>query len=258
MDFVKTEEEIKIMKNAGRILGKALAELKKMIKPGLDCMELEEKFLEICEEKDVTPACKGYAPSSMPPFPTGLCVSINDQSVHCYPKKGIILKDGDVITVDTVIEKEGLNVDAAFSMVAGNNKDPLKQKLVDVAAKSLMESASQVKHGARIGRISHKMQKIVESSGLNVLKDYAGHGIGRDMHEYPEIPCYGSKNDGPRLTAGMTICIEALVCTGKERVLNDSVWETRMADGGFFAQSEHTILVTRNGYEILTLPDKDK
>jgi len=245
------------MRNIGRILGNTLLELKEMIRPGLDCIELEKKFLDICEKNEVLPACKGYTPGGMPPFPTGLCVSINNQSVHCYPKKGVILKDGDVITVDTVIGKENLNVDAAFSMVVGKQENQLKTKLIEIAKRALLESTSQVKHGVRIGQISHKMQKIVESAGLNVLKDYAGHGIGRDMHEYPEIPCYGRKTDGAKLSAGMTICIEALVCTGNDRVIYDSAWETRMADGGFFAQAEHTILVTKNGYEILTLPNKN-
>ena len=166
------------------------------------------------------------------------------------------MEDGDVVTVDTVINYKGLNVDAAFSTIVGKEDSKLKKKLVDTAEKVLYETISEVGPGVRIGRISNKMQKIVESQGLNVLKDYAGHGIGREMHEYPEVPCYGDINDGAKLLEGMTICIEALICTGSDSVVNVSEWETCMEDGGYFAQAEHTILVTKDGYEILTLKDK--
>lgn len=256
MGFVKNAEDITKMKQGGKILAEILSGLRKMLVPGRNCLDLEKEFIKLCAKNKVVPTCKGYSPHGMPPFPTGLCVSINNQSVHCFPKKEIILKDGDVVTVDTVIKYKGLNVDAAFSTVVGRETDPLKRKLVDTAKSALYETIAEVAPGVRIGRISNKMQKIVESQGLNVLKDYAGHGIGRDMHEYPEIPCYGSKNDGPKLVEGMTICIEALVCTGDDIVVNESEWETRMADDGYFAQAEHTILVTKDGYEILTLKEK--
>ena len=256
MDFVKNAEDINKMRHGGKILAETLSELKTMLVPGRDSLDLEKEFIKMCSKNKVAPTCKGYSPHGMPEFPTGLCLSINDQSVHCFPKKGVILKDGDVVTVDTVIKYKGLNVDAAFSTVVGKNTNSLKSLLVNTAEKALYETISEVGPGVRIGRISNKMQKIVESQGLNVLKDYAGHGIGSEMHEYPEIPCYGGVNDGPKLVEGMTICIEALVCTGDDIVVNESEWETRMADGGYFAQAEHTILVTKDGYEILTRKDK--
>ena len=256
MGFVKNAEDITKMRQGGKILAEILSELKKMLVPGRDSFELEKEFIKMCRKNKVDPTCKGYAPYGMPPFPTGLCLSINNQSVHCFPKKGVILKDGDVVTVDTVINYKGLNVDAAFSTIVGKKENALKNTLVNTAEKALYETISEVGPGVRIGRISNKMQKIVESQGLNVLKDYAGHGIGPEMHEYPEIPCYGSVNDGPKLMEGMTICIEALVCTGDDTVVNKSEWETCMADGGYFAQAEHTILVTKDGYEILTLKNK--
>ncbi|HAI62626.1 MAG: Methionine aminopeptidase [candidate division WWE3 bacterium GW2011_GWF2_41_45] len=256
MGFVKNTEDINKMRKGGKILAEILSDLKKMLVPGKNCLDLEKEFVKMCRKNDVSPTCKGYAPYGMPPFPTGLCLSINNQSVHCFPRKGVVLEDGDVVTVDTVINYKGLNVDAAFSTIVGKEDSKLKKKLVDTAEKVLYETISEVGPGVRIGRISNKMQKIVESQGLNVLKDYAGHGIGREMHEYPEVPCYGDINDGAKLLEGMTICIEALICTGSDSVVNVSEWETCMEDGGYFAQAEHTILVTKDGYEILTLKDK--
>lgn len=251
MGLIKTEQQITSMREGGKILGEMLKNLKEMLTPGRDCIDLENSFMEMCREYKVTPSCKNYAPRGMPPFPTGLCLSINSQCVHCFPTKGVILKDNDVVTIDTVIKHKGMNVDAAVCAVIGKS-EPVKKNLVETADKALDSCIKEIKHGVKIGKISHKMEKIVKSSGLNVLKDFAGHGIGEEMHEYPEIPCYGNKNDGPRLLEGMTICVESLICTGDDLVLSDSAWETHLADGGYFAQSEHTILVTKNGFEILT------
>lgn len=254
MGLIKSSEEIQIMREGGKILGNLLKELEEKVKPGTDSYELEEFFIKRCKDFNVIPTCKGYSDYGLPEFPTGLCLSINSESVHCIPKKGVIIKDGDVVTVDTVIMHKGLNVDASFSKAVGQAND-IKQRLVKASQTALLASANEVRDGVRIGRISHKMQNVVESNGFNVLKDFAGHGIGKEMHEDPEIPCYGGKNDGPRLKEGMTICIEALTCSGDDTVISTGEWETKMDDGGYFAQFEHTILVTKNGYEILTLPD---
>lgn len=248
---IKSPEEIEVMRKAGKMLADILSEIDSMIKPGLDVWDLEEKFINLCEKNKVIPTCKNYAPADFPPFPTGLCVSVNSQSVHCFPRKNVILKDGDIINVDTVITYEGLNVDSAFCKGVGNI-DKKTAKFLETAKKALNESISKVKDGAKIGLISETLQKTMEKVGFNVLKDYAGHGIGYHMHEDPEIPCYGSKNDGPRLKEGMTICIEALTCSGRDEVKNLNSWETKMRDDGLFCIYEHTILVTKNGFEILT------
>lgn len=248
---IKTQEEIKIMRKAGKLLSEILSELKSMIKPGLNVWNLEERFISFCEEKNVLPACKNYVPASYPPFPTGLCVSINSQSVHCFPRKNTILKAGDIVNVDTVITLSGLNVDSAFCVCAGKPADEAG-RLIKVAKETLYKAINKVKEGIKVGELSQVMQKTVEQAGFNVLKDYAGHGIGYHMHEEPEIPCFGSKHEGPKLKEGMTICIEALTCSGKDRVENLNSWETKMADNGLFCIFEHTVLVTKNGYEILT------
>jgi methionyl aminopeptidase len=255
--FVKNNDELKIMREGGKIMAAIMADLKSMIEPGLDVWQLEEAFIKLCESYKVIPECKGYSSYGLSPFPTGLCVSINSQSVHCFPKKGTILQKGDIITVDTVIKHKTLNLDSAFASVVGGNfvegnTGEKRLKLAKTAETALYESIALVKAGERIGVISNKMQTTAQANGFDVLRDYGGHGIGYLMHEWPQILCYGSKNDGPKLTEGLTICIEALLCSGKPKVRSTSEWETKMADNSDFAQFEHTVLVTKNGYEILT------
>lgn len=248
---IKTKEEIEIMRKAGRILAEVLIELKEMCKPGLDCFELEKRFLELCDENKVNPSCKGYAPMGFKPFPTGLCLSLNEQSVHNIPKQGVKLQEGDLVTLDTVIELHGLHVDHAISF----GIDPVSknvQQLIDVTKEALDRSVSKVKPGKKVGVISNTMQKVVENAGFSVLEDYAGHGIGKEMHEPPEIPCYGNKYFGPKLKAGMTLAIEPLVCEKSNILEHEDVWYTKTTDGGYFCQFEHTVLVTDKGYEILT------
>jgi methionyl aminopeptidase len=251
--YIKTKDEIQIMREAGKILGEILIKLEKTIKPGLDVWKLEKKFLNLCDEYSVIPSCKNYAPYGLPPFPTGLCASINNQSVHCFPKKGVILKEGDIITIDTDIRHKGFHVDSAFSKGVGEISDTRK-KLLKTTKRARDETIKKIKAGIRTGVLSNSIQKIVQREGFDVIRDYAGHGIGKGMHEYPEIPCFGSKNTGSKLKAGMTICIEPLVCSKGPTIKHTSPWETQMADGGDFCQFEHTVLVKDHGYEILTQP----
>lgn len=248
---IKTREEIKIMRKAGKILSEILSDLKSMIKPDLRVWDLEERFIFLCKKYKVLPACKNFAPDRFPPFPTGLCVSINSQSVHCFPRRNSIIKEGDIINVDTVIALEGLNVDSAFCSPVGKVSAKTK-KFLETSEKALNESILNIKDGVKIGVISNTLQKTTVRGGFNVLKEYAGHGIGYHMHEEPEIPCYGKKNEGPRIKEGMTICIEALTCSGDDKITNMNAWETKMSDNGLFCIFEHTVLVTKDGYEVLT------
>ena len=252
-NLTKTPQEIETMRKGGKILADILKQLKRMIKPGLDTWELEKKFLSLCTTHNVEPSCKGYAPYSfnVPPFPTGLCVSINDQSVHCYPKKGDILKDGDIVTIDTVIGYSGFHLDSAFCKGVGVISKE-RQKFVETAEKALYKAIEETANNVRTGKISHTIQSTAEKAGFNVIRDYAGHGIGKSMHENPEIPCYGNESSGQKLRTGMTICVESLFCAGDYKIQYIGSWETRMKDGKDFAQFEHTVLVKHDGYEILT------
>jgi methionyl aminopeptidase len=250
-NYIKTREELDSMRKAGKLLSTVLKSLKNMLKPGLDVWELEKAFTSFCGNNKLTPSCKGYNPFGTMPFPTGLCVSINSQSVHCFPKKGVKLKDGDIITIDTVVKYKNMHVDSAFAATVGESG--LKaQKLVQTAERALYNAINEVKDNTRIGKLSGKLQKTAEKAGFNVIREYAGHGIGSEMHEWPQILCYGNKNDGPNLKTGMTVCVESLCCSGNYKVENLSLWETKMKDNGLFAQFEHTVLVLDNGYEILT------
>jgi methionyl aminopeptidase len=252
MSLIKSPQQIQLMREGGKILTEALNSIHAMIKPGVDVWDLETYFINFCKTKNVEPACKGYtAEGNLPPFPTGLCVYVNEQSVHCFPKKGVILRDNDVVTIDTVIKYKNMYVDAAFAKGVGQTtKDT--DTLLRATKEALLVTEKLVKPDVRIGELSHTMQRFVEANRYNVLRDYAGHGIGTEMHEDPEVPCYGQPDEGMKLKPGMTICIEALVSEGKPNVHHISEWESVMRDGKRFLQFEHTILVTDNGYEVLT------
>jgi methionyl aminopeptidase len=252
MSLIKSPEQIQAMREGGKLLATVLLEIHSMIKPGVDVWDLETHFIEFCKNNNAIPACKNFtADGYLPPFPAGLCVSINNQSVHCFPIKGVTLKDGDIVTIDTVIKYKGMHVDASFAKGVGkiSEKD---EKLINASRVAQKNAEALVAPNVKVGVLAHTMQRYVQSQGFDVLRDYAGHGIGKAMHEAPEIPCYGDPSEGMALRPGMTICIEALVCEGKPDVNNVSEWETEMADGKKFLQFEHTILVTNDGYEVLT------
>lgn len=250
-NVIKTPQQIQIMREAGKILATILNEIKKQIKPNVETLALEDLFIKLTKEYGVIPACKGYGPYGLPPFPTGICLSINNESVHCFPKKGKIIKEGDLVNVDTTISLKGMHVDSAFAVGVGN-VSPQRKALMETSERALYSAIDKVKNGVKIGVISDVIYKTAKSKGFDVLRDYAGHGIGTTLHEYPDVPCYGSANGGAVLQTGMTICIEPLMCAGKPHVKNLSLWETQMADGKDFAQFEHTILVTEDGCELLT------
>jgi methionyl aminopeptidase len=248
---IKTEDEIYAMRKGGAVLGIMLRELKKMVQPGLDVWSLEERFLDMCQEENTIPACKNYTMAGFPPFPTGLCISLNDQAVHCFPVKGNLLQEGDLLTIDTVIQYQGMYLDSAVSFGVGKLSEN-KQKLLNSTQEALDKAIEAVKPGVRIGKLSYTIQRTVEKEGFSVLRQYAGHGIGLQMHEPPEIPCYGQPNDGPLLKEGMMLAIEPLVCENGYVLEHENFWETRTLDGGNFVQVEHTVLVTKTGSDILT------
>lgn len=255
MVTIKSEKEIKLMREACRITSLVYKEIKKIIKPGMSTLELDNFADKIIREKGGIPAQKGY-PSGMkgvPAFPATLCISINDEVIHGIPSSKKIIKDGDVVSIDLVVYKDGFNGDAARTFIVGNGSSEAK-KLVDVTKQAFFEGIKYAKPGNRIGDISHRIGEFVESNGFNVVREFQGHGIGREMHEDPGIPNYGKAGRGIRLEPGMTLAVEPMVIAGRRDIYQDyDGWTILTQDGSLSAHYENTILITEKEPEILTL-----
>ena len=251
----KSREEIKLMREACRITSLVYKEIEKIIKPGMSTLELDNFADKIIRENGGIPAQKGY-PSGMkgvPAFPATLCISINDEVIHGIPSSKKIIKDGDVVSIDLVVYKDGFNGDAARTFIVGNGSSEAK-KLVDVTKQAFFEGIKYAKPGNRIGDISHRIGEFVESNGFNVVREFQGHGIGREMHEDPGIPNYGKAGRGIRLEPGMTLAVEPMVIAGRRDIYQDyDGWTILTQDGSLSAHYENTILITEKEPEILTL-----
>ena len=246
MITIKSENEIKLMKKAGMLVSEMHKFIKPYIKEGITTKELDKLCEDFIVSHDAVPTCKGFEG-----FPCALCTSVNDMVVHGIPDN-YKLKNGDIITIDVVIGYKGYQGDAAWTYAVGDISDDDKF-LLEHTEKSLYEGLKMVKPGNRIGDISFAVQKYAEDHNLGVVRELCGHGIGSDMHEDPEVPNFGLPNTGPRLKPGMCICIEPMLTFGKRYVyLEDDGWGVRTQDGKNAAHYEHTVLVTEDGYEILT------
>jgi len=243
---IKSEREIELMREAGMMVSKTHQYLKDFIKPGITTKELDQLAEKYIRSMGGIPTCKGYEG-----FPASLCTSVNDEVVHGIPGNRK-LKDGDIITIDMVIDYKGYQGDAAWTYAVGEISDE-KKYLMEHTEKALYEGIKQVKPGNRIGDISNAVQEYAESHKLGVVKELVGHGIGKEMHEDPEVPNYGMKNTGPRLKEGMVICIEPMLNLGTADIcILDDDWTIVTEDEMPAAHYEHTVLVTKDGYEILT------
>lgn len=251
MITIKSEREIELMREAGKMVSMTHQYLKNFIKPGITTKELDRLAEEYIRKMGGVPTCKGYEG-----FPATLCTSVNDTVVHGIPDN-YKLKDGDIITIDMVIGYKGYQGDAAWTYAVGEISDD-KKYLMEHTEKALYEGVKQVKPGNRIGDISNAVEEYANKHHLGVVKELCGHGIGREMHEDPEVPNYGTKGTGPKLREGMVICIEPMLnlVTADIYMLDDE-WTIKTDDGKPAAHYEHTILVTKDGYEILT-PRLDK
>ena len=201
------------------------------------------------------PAEKGY-PSGVkgvPAFPGSICASVNDEVIHGIPSKKVILKEGDIVSIDLVALKDGFNGDCARTYIVGNI-DKETKRLIDVTKQAFFEGIKYAKKGNRLGDISHSIGEYIEKNGFSVVKEFQGHGIGRSMHEDPGIPNYGKAGRGVRLEPGMTLAIEPMVIYGKDGILElDDGWTIISEDGSNAAHYENTILITENEPEILTI-----
>ncbi len=246
MISIKSEREIKLMKKAGLLVSKMHKFIKPYIKEGITTKELDRLCSEFITSNDAIPTCKGYEG-----FPCALCTSVNEQVVHGIPGN-YKLKNGDIITIDVVIGYKGYQGDAAWTYAVGEI-DENKKYLMEHTKKALDVGVSCVKPGNRIGDISAAIQKYAEEHNLGVVRELCGHGIGREMHEDPEVPNFGIPNTGPKLKPGMIICIEPMLTYGRRDVmLLEDDWTVITADNSPAAHYEHTVLITEDGYEILT------
>ncbi len=246
MIIIKTPEEIMKIKRAGEILAGAHKEIKKMIKPGITTSEIDRFVEEYLEERGAHPEQKGYHG-----YPYAICASVNDEICHGFPRNEKLL-EGDIVSIDMVVRYDGWLADSAWSYAVGEVSEE-KRKLLDVTKKSLYLGIEQAQVGNRLGDIGNAIQTYVEMNGFSVVRDFVGHGIGKDMHEDPQVPHYGTPGRGQRLVEGMVITIEPMVNTGEYGMtIDDNNWTARTKDKSISAQYEHTIAITKEGPIILT------
>ena len=235
------------MRVAGMAVATALKEAKRVVVEGATARDVEDLVLRIFRELKVRPAFKGYGG-----YPYATCVSVNEEVIHGLPKKTKVFKNGDIVSIDTGAIYKGYYGDAAVTYAVGE-VDEVSKKLMEVTYKALKRALEFVRDGAKIGDVGYAVQSYVEENGFNVVRDYVGHGIGRNLHEDPQVPNYGVPGTGVTLRAGMTIAIEPMVTAGsyEVRVLGDG-WTVVTVDGSRAAHYEFTVAVTEDGYEILT------
>ena len=254
MVTIKSKQEIEKMREACKIADLAQRALEKAIKPGVSTWELDKIAENEMRKYGAIPAEKGY-PSGVkgvPDFPGSICASVNDEVIHGIPSKKVILREGDIISIDLVAYKDGFNGDCARTYAVGKI-DKASQKLIEVTKQAFFEGIKYAKKGNRIGDVSHAIGEFVEKNGFNVVKEFQGHGIGRQMHEDPGIPNYGKQGRGIRLEPGMTLAIEPMVMAGSDEILElEDGWTIITEDGQRAAHYENTILITENEPEILT------
>jgi len=247
MISIKSPREIELMRIAGRIVAETHELLRKAIRPGITTLELDEIAEEYIRKRGAIPAFKDYNG-----FPASICSSINEQVVHGIPGP-TVLKDGDIIGIDIGAVYDGYYGDAARTYGIGSI-DKETERLLKVTEESFFKGIEYALPGNRLSDISHSIQKHVESNGFSVVRDFVGHGIGRNMHEDPQIPNYGLPHKGPRLAAGMALAIEPMVNQGKYAVkVREDGWTVVTADGKPSAHYENTIVITNGKPEILTL-----
>lgn len=247
---IKTPAELKIMREAGHINATVLAKVKELLQPGVTTADLNAAAEEVLKSHGCVSPFKGYG---HPPFPSSITVSINDEMVHGIPHPKRKLKDGDIVSIDCGTVYQGYVADSAFSAGVGQVSQEA-QTLLEVTEAALHAGIEQMRKGRRTGDVSAAIQKYVESHGLHVTREYTGHGVGKDMHEGPQVPNYGAAGSGVLLKPGMTIALEPMVLVGtyETRVLPDK-WTVVSADGSLTAHFEHTVAVTEGEPQILTV-----
>ncbi|HRK02530.1 MAG TPA: type I methionyl aminopeptidase [Oligoflexia bacterium] len=249
MIHLKSPQEIEIMRRAGRATANILREMAKNVRPGITTGELDQIAEKMCKELGVKPAFKGYKG-----FPACVCISVNDQVVHGIPGDRV-LENGDIVGLDFGVIHEGYHGDSAITVPVGTIT-PQAQALVDATRECLMKGIEQAVVGNKLFDISHAVQNYVEGLGFSVVREFVGHGIGKSLHEDPQVPNYGPKGRGVPLKEGLVLAIEPMINAGTHAIKVESDgWTAVTIDGSLSAHFEHTIAITKNGPEILTLPN---
>lgn len=250
--FLKTEDEIELMRKANRLVGATLAELAKHIKPGVTTLQLDKVAEEFIRDNGAVPTFKNFPNPFGGPFPASICTSVNDVVVHGIPDDKTVLKDGDIISIDCGTLLAGYNGDSAYTFCVGEVSQDVRD-LLTVTCQSLTKGIEMAVAGNHVGDIGYAVQSFCESHGYGVVRELTGHGIGKQMHEDPSVPNYGSRGNGVMLKEGMCIAIEPMITMGDRKIwLMPDRWGICTRDGMPAAHFEHTIVVRRGKAEILS------
>lgn len=250
--FLKTEDEINLMRKANQLVGSTLAELGKHIKPGVTTLQLDKIAEEFIRDHGAVPTFKNFPNPYGGPFPASICTSVNEVVVHGIPNKDTVLKDGDIISIDCGTLLDGYCGDSAYTFCVGEVRPEVKQ-LLKVTRDSLYKGIEQAVAGNHVGDIGSAIQDYCEGFGYGVVRELTGHGIGREMHEAPQIPNYGSRGNGVMLKAGMCIAIEPMITMGDRKIwMLPDKWSIVTRDNQLAAHFEHTIAIRKGKAEILS------
>ncbi|MBR4276572.1 MAG: type I methionyl aminopeptidase [Prevotella sp.] len=254
--FLKTEEEIELMRAANQLVGRTLGELAKHIKPGVSTAELNKIADTFIRDHGATPTFLGFPNPYGGPFPASICTSVNECVVHGVPREDQILKEGDVISIDCGTLLNGYNGDSAYTFPVGEISDDVRQ-LLRTTKESLYKAIEVAVHGSHVGDIGQTVQDYCESRGYGIVRELTGHGIGKAMHEDPQVPNYGKRGNGPKLKETMCIAIEPMITQGDRKIwLLPDKWSVVTRDNKFAAHYEHTIAIRKGKSEILSSFDE--
>ncbi len=247
MIYLKTDEEIELLRISNQIVAKTLAEIAKVIKPGVSTADLDKIAEEYIRDNGGVPGFLGYHG-----YPKSICTSVNDEVVHGIPSEKVILKDGDIVSVDCGVYKNGFHGDSAYTFCVGE-VNPEIVALLKTTKESLYKGIEQATEGRRLGDVGHAIQSYCEERGYSVVREMIGHGVGRNLHEGPEVPNYGRRGNGVMLKSGMTIAIEPMINMGKRQLTFDKDgWTTRTIDKKASAHFEHSIAIRQGKADILS------
>lgn len=252
MIILKSASEIEEMRRVNRIVAEILDQVRRAVRPGVTTKDLDDLAMEEVRRRGVRAAFKGVKSPHGKPYPAGLCTSVNDEVIHGIPRRDRVLREGDVLSVDFGVCDRGVYGDAAFSVAVGHSTERA-DRLIRTAELALEAGIAEARPGRRLGDLSAAIQEVVEDAGFTVVREFVGHGIGRSLHEDPQVPNYGQRGTGVKLKAGMVLAIEPMINDGALGVFVDADgWTARTKDGSLASHAEHTVAITADGPDILS------